>query len=761
MAAKPAGHALSIRARATLLAKLMQDPARRPAPPTLAVMLYTRRLQGYADEADALEALVQEVHNLGELCEAEGAVRLLLSLMNASGDVSATSRTISAATRRVADKLQQRPPANLFYPSAIVPRFPLIEGGQPVPVLQMCAHAEEQRRAMSAGFARADVALWARIDQGPPQQGGPLVPNRSKHAIGAQASAAASRRKAHAAFSFASDIAYRSAPMCSSASPTSMASGSVEASTSTAPGASDATARTTTSTRFVVPDLSLHALAGPPPEGLKPPPLVPSPPSPPVWPGYLTDAGDENETYMASSAARKNATNGSVRDQLLSYSSDAKFLEGSFYRWWHDSHWGSAEDREGAPRAVMLSEAAASSDALQALAGRPTASYTPLDRSLAKTAMQQAHSLTTSPECPSTPLTPDDASLEANARMCTPRLSQSTLHPVMSSVARAASRAAALSALADALVHDERTYGSVAMSFGRALQRVLQRQQEQLALLPDAIVLRVMLEEGTASCEHSCRTSDEEEPRIIGHERGMTLLAVLSHARRITLEQHALYCFCFRRLPAHSSRSSASEEGATSKMSQETALPSDGVQRAGSNITGRFDLPKGFPIGVELLNALYVELGQLSGVPGLSRAILWRLFTAASSPWLRWLRDAMFRAAASDPHLEFSSQRSSSQSVGEFDDSGMTPSGMRALDRTKLKLPDFAASLRVCVAESVGSLQLLQRSRKFEAEELGWPGSAAPVRPAYARGHHASTLHQSSGPDACCPCPLAGVSLIS
>ena len=108
MAAKPAGHALSIRARATLLAKLMQDPARRPAPPTLAVMLYTRRLQGYADEADALEALVQEVHNLGELCEAEGAVRLLLSLMNASGDVSATSRTISAATRRVADKLQQR-----------------------------------------------------------------------------------------------------------------------------------------------------------------------------------------------------------------------------------------------------------------------------------------------------------------------------------------------------------------------------------------------------------------------------------------------------------------------------------------------------------------------------------------------------------------------------------------------------------------------------------------------------------------------------
>ena len=121
----------------------------------------------------------------------------------------------------------------------------------------------------------------------------------------------------------------------------------------------------------------------------------------------------------------------------------------------------------------------------------------------------------------------------------------------------------------------------------------------------------------------------------------------------------------------------------------------------------------------------------------------------------------MFRAAASDPHLEFSSQRSSSQSVGEFDDSGMTPSGMRALDRTKLKLPDFAASLRVCVAESVGSLQLLQRSRKFEAEELGWPGSAAPVRPAYARGHHASTLHQSSGPDACGPCPLAGVSLIS
>ena len=75
MAAEPAGHALSIRA-CHLLAKLMQDPARRPAPPTLAVMLYTRRLQGYADEADALEALVQEVHNLGELCEAEGAVRL-------------------------------------------------------------------------------------------------------------------------------------------------------------------------------------------------------------------------------------------------------------------------------------------------------------------------------------------------------------------------------------------------------------------------------------------------------------------------------------------------------------------------------------------------------------------------------------------------------------------------------------------------------------------------------------------------------------
>ena len=36
---------------------------------------------------------------------------------------------------------------------------------------------------------------------------------------------------------------------------------------------------------------------------------------------------------------------------------------------------------------------------------------------------------------------------------------------------------------------------------------------------------------------------------------------------------------------------------ATSKMSQETALPSDGVQRAGSNITGRFDLPKGFRLG--------------------------------------------------------------------------------------------------------------------------------------------------------------------
>ena len=650
----------------------------------------------------------------GQLHETEAAIRLLLALMETC-DVPLTSCALSAASKRVVDN-HHRPPPNHFYPSSLVPRRALTEGGEMIPAVRMCAHAEERQRAATLGWARAEAALWARISQ--PPRATALRPMMGAPTSSDAAAAAARRRERAASVGGGLLGALRSPTPATSTLPAwphgqhrTLHAGLTAADT-TAATANSAAAAAAAAARAAASAVAFKPPTSPPPVGLKPPPLEAAQTVPCSWPGYLTDAGDAGDTPTAQTASSVAV----VGSYPHSGSGSSAFAGGGtgtpLFRWWHEAHWGG--DR-GLPRPDLLTEVEAGRHALAALAGRSSASYLP---AVAATAQL--------------------AALLPQPRMRTPNLSEATLGGVMAVVAQASSHTASLIALAEELTHNEREHGSVAFAFGAALRRVLRRQQEQLASLPDAVALREAIEAAEerawAGEDEGDEDDDEEDDEQVGKGgRGATLLAVLTHARRLILEQRALYDFCFQQLGGAAGGGAAA--GGASSAPTHPRLPPD------------------FPTGVHLIGALYTELGRLGGVPGLSRAILWRLFTAACAPWLRWLRDALFRAAACDPHGEFSAplphgggtsgdpptaQQAGGAAVGggaAVSQEGAAPAvaaafGRGAVPLTGMRavLPPFAASLGERIAQSAESLRLLQRSSKFEREELGWPGSSAPVR---------------------------------
>ena len=227
-----------------------------------------------------------------------------------------------------------------------------------------------------------------------------------------------------------------------------------------------------------------------------------------------------------------------------------------------------------------------------------------------------------------------------------------------------------------------------------------------------------------------------------------TVLGVLAHARRLVAETRALHTLCFVTLPAYDKYECAAGPSAGPSIgggrradgAQGDAYDArDGVYGAQGGAYGAqggaygaqddaygactSTLPRGFPVGMRLLAALHAQLGPLGAAPGLSRALLWRFFVAAAAPWLRWLRDTVFRAAAHDPHHEFT-QPEGGGVAGVAGADGRSAASAASAGRPRL--PSFLHALSSVVHEAHTSLRLLQHSTRYASEERGWPSASAP-----------------------------------
>ena len=223
-----------------------------------------------------------------------------------------------------------------------------------------------------------------------------------------------------------------------------------------------------------------------------------------------------------------------------------------------------------------------------------------------------------------------------------------------------------------------------------------------------------------------------------------TVLAVLAHSTAVRREQCALAALCFWHIPAAAAAAAATPAAAPSTASGRRVQFCTGASGAaggaagggggedggedGTNGSTAEDgtLPPGFPTGVALLDALHAALAA-GGVRGLPRKQLWRLFASAAAPWLAWLRGALFRGEARDPHHEFTdlTEQTAGRTAGPDGAGGRT--GGFTSGPPGVRMPAFVGALGAHVADCVGSHRLLCRSARFVGGEFGWPGNTAPT----------------------------------
>ena len=592
----PESFATDIPTRARLLHASLSAPL--PPAPSLATFICRHSILGLQEEIHAINALVDRLQTSSTRVQPQelgSALRLLICLAD------------------MCDQLIVPICSTPTYPlSLLVLQRQLVKSRDvvPAPFKQVIA----QQRGASPESARSEPSLRSGcFVLRPPPRAALLVAPIAKVLV-------------------ADDVATcRRQPL--SEGPTAALLVSVSASATVLPGDAGSlgpshhhfhSRRCTHGVSQAVASLPLKMPASPPAVGLKPLPLVLPPLGVVHWPGYLTDT-DTDEAGSARGIRGGSGGSSRIGDASLSC-------------WWHEAHWGTA----GARRIRLLSEEKAAGHALTALSGWPSLSYF------------------ASPPAPSH-LTPP------NLCHCMPCLSASTLTSVMRLTSQATSRAASLNALADNLTLCERHSNfSVAFAFGQALRGVLHRHQAQLSSLPDAIALRVVQDdegEGEETKARSvmvasalpsdCVGADECRSRTSkcsdAHVRGTTLLGVLAHARQVFIEQQRLHDFCFRRLPSKCVPIEADGGVATATTSAAAGSPADAAHTSqAAAADGCTSVPSGFPTGVDLLNALYLELDPLDGIRRRSCAFVWHFFTAAATPWLRWMRHTLFRATASD-----------------------------------------------------------------------------------------------------------------
>ena len=327
----------------------------------LAEFMHEREAAGHGTEAQALGSLVDLVLS-SSLTEPRAALHLLFALRD-SGLVRPTSRALSEVLRRAAPSVDaggggsSRPPANAFYPSALVPRFAIIaDHAEAQPLVRICPHREDQLRSNAVGWAHADTALWARLSS--PPQPSTLTPGPTP-AVGAPTRQAGGGRLLGALGTSSAPTGFRPCDAELSADRATAHPNPADAEGSPRPrprqggrvmgarGGGHGSGSTTGERR----QLAWALPTSPPPLGLKPPPLPTSSTATPSAPAEVRSAAAE------------------ARARCPGYLTEGGG-HGGVFAWWLECHRG-RRAAGGAP----VDEAVLAAHMLEALAGRASSSF--------------------------------------------------------------------------------------------------------------------------------------------------------------------------------------------------------------------------------------------------------------------------------------------------------------------------------------------------------------------------------------------------